>query len=248
MSDARKILAVEMATEGRRSRHREIENLLNSVVGPDFSVKVSLLPEGPKSLESGLDIALAGPGILKRVRRATEEGFSAVLLCGALDPCVDYAREATRIPVVGAGGAACLTAASLGKKIGIVAPTHYHFTYLRDVISRVGLRHDVVLRALNIEIPDLRKNLDRTLERLIEEGQEALSLGCDVIALGCTSISESGVRKMETALSVPIVHPNIAGALWAANLVRGGWSQSARAYGFISNIDDRYGDSPIETD
>lgn len=248
MADVRRILAVEMATEGRRSRHSEIENLLNSVVGPDFTVKVSLLPEGPKSLESGFDIALAGPGILKRVQSAEREGFSAVLLCGALDPCVDYAREATRIPVVGAGGAACLTAASLGKKIGIVAPTHFHFTQLRNVISRVGLRDEVILRALGIEIPNLRKDLDRTLERLIEEGKAALSLACDVIVLGCTSISESGVRQMETALGVPVVHPNIAGTLWAANLVRGGWSQSARAYGFIEDLDDRYGGSPIEFD
>ena len=248
MSDTRRILAVEMATEGRRSRHEEIANLLSSVVGGDFAVDVALLPKGPISLETGCDIALAGLGILERVKRAEDEGYSAVLLCGALDPCLDYARTVTRIPVVGAGRAACLTAAALGSRLGVMATTRYHIPFLRDVVRRAGLRDDAIIRSIEIPISRLRENLEYTLSRLIEEGGCAIGDGADVLILGCTSISESGVRKMSAALGVPVVHPNIAGALLAANLVRGSWSQSRACYGPVEDFKVRYSDVQVERD
>ena len=246
MSGTRRILAVEMATEGRRSRHEEITTLLSTVVGSDFAVDVSLLPRGPISLETGCDIALAGLGILERVKSAEDEGYSAVLLCGALDPCLDYARTVVDIPVVGAGRAACLTAAALGSRLGIMATTRFHIPFLRDVVRRAGLCGDAVIRSIEIPISRLRENLEHTLSRLIEEGSLAVKEGADVLVLGCTSISESGVRRMSGALGVPVVHPNVSGALLAANLVRGSWSQSRACYGPVENFTVRYSDERVE--
>lgn len=245
-AEKRRILAVEMATEGRRSRHDEIAGLLRSVVGSDFDVDVSLLPKGPKSLETGCDVALAGPGILERVARAEREGYSAVLICGALDPCLDYARSITRMPVIGAGRAACLVAAALGRRVGFIATVREHIPFLRNVAYSAGLRDDVVFRSIDIPIPQLRVDLDRTLARLTEEGRVALDLGADVLVLGCTSISESGVRAMSASLGAPVVHPNIAGALMASAMVRGSWSHSLCGYGLVENWEDRYGDHEVE--
>ena len=242
----KRILAIEMATEGKRSRHAEMEALLRKAAGSDFTVDVSLLPFGPKSLETGADVALAGHGILERIKTAEEDGYSAILLCGALDPCLDYARETTRIPLLGAGRAACLMAASLGRRIGILAVTRFHIPYLRDMVYRTGLRDDTLFASIEIPISRLREDINYTTNRLTEEGAKLIEQGAEVLVLGCTSISESGIKAINEKLGVPVVHPNLAGVLMLTAMLRGGWSHSMYGYGVIKNFAARYGEKQIE--
>ncbi len=238
-----RIQAIEMATEGTFKRHNAMERLLTKLAGPDFSVEVTGLEEGPKSLETGYDIALAGKGILDAVRLAEGRGFDAVLLCGALDPCLESAREAVRIPVVGAGQAACLTASSLGRRIGVLAVVKSHIAPLRDMVFRAGLNPDRVLfRSIEIPIPFLRQDVERTLSRLREEGERLLEEGADVLVTGCTSVDEEGLERLSEWLFTPVIHPNMAGTLLAATLVRGGWRHGVRAYPLIDDPAGRYGD------
>ena len=241
-----RLQAIEMATEGTWERHLAIERLLTRLIGPGISVEVTGLREGPKSLETGYDVAIAGKGILEGVRRAEAEGFDAVLLCGALDPCLESAREAVRIPVVGAGQAACLTAAALGRRTGVLAVVRSHIAPLRDMVFRAGLNPDRTLfRSIDIPIPLLRLDVGQTLSRLQEEGKRLVEDGADVLVLGCTSVNEDGLARLEESLAVPVIHPNMAGALLAASLVRAHWTHGTTTYPPAEDPTGRFGDALI---
>jgi len=48
--------------------------------GPGVELDVVCLKQGPKSIESAYDIALAGTYILEEVERAEKEGYDAVTI------------------------------------------------------------------------------------------------------------------------------------------------------------------------
>lgn len=233
-----------MATPGNPDRYAEVARFLTDVAGPGVTVDVVGLPVGPRSLQNAADRALAGRGILKRAVEAQQQGYDAVLLCGIIDPEVDAAREAVPIPVIGAGSAAFLTAAALGRRVGVLGVTTVHYPLLRDTMFRSGLDPALaIMRSIEMCIPDLRKDLDFTLSRLLEEGRQAVAAGADALVLGCTAISTEGIDRMTQELSVPVVHPNVAGVLLATSMVRGRWRHSPLAYPPAGDIESRYFDT-----
>ena len=79
----------------------EQERDFASVSRKDTELSYRMLEDGPVSIESEYDEALALPGILKQVSIAEFEGIDAVIINCASDPGIDAAREVASIPVIG---------------------------------------------------------------------------------------------------------------------------------------------------
>jgi hypothetical protein len=89
----------------------------------DFSrieLSQTRLEYGPVSIESDFDDVLASPYIVGRAIEAEQEGCDAVVIDCFGDPALHAAREAVRIPVIGAGEAAMRLAATVGHQFGVV--------------------------------------------------------------------------------------------------------------------------------
>lgn len=80
---------------------------------PGTAIDVVSLDQGTASIESEYDEALAGPGILRRVHEANDDGVDGVFISGFGDPGVHAAREIIDAPVVGGFEPAMLMAMSL---------------------------------------------------------------------------------------------------------------------------------------
>lgn len=94
--------------------------LLKEYVGADVELSM-LCPTGNNiEVDSALEAALAGPELLRLVKQAEQEEYAAVVLYCFSDPVLAAARELVKIPVVGAGQAACLLAPVLGRQAGLL--------------------------------------------------------------------------------------------------------------------------------
>ena len=71
----------------------------------------------PPSTESEVDKVFAAPEIFSEIIKAQEEGFDAVTIDCTMEPGLKAAKQASRIPVVGAGEAALSLALLLRERL-----------------------------------------------------------------------------------------------------------------------------------
>src|SRR5262245_19299507 len=93
------------------ARRREF---LRQRAAPGAEVEVASLAGGPASIESEYEAALVVPELAERVRRAQQEGWSAVIVGCFSDPGLDALRELVAMPIIGPGASAMHLAAQLG--------------------------------------------------------------------------------------------------------------------------------------
>src|SRR5690606_36850978 len=87
---------------------------------PGTEVVVSILDEGPASIESQFEEALALPDVLRQVALATAGGADAIVLDCMGDPGLGAAREITPIPVVGPAQSSMHIASMLALNFSII--------------------------------------------------------------------------------------------------------------------------------
>lgn len=204
-----------------------------STLHPGLEVKVRAIDHGPAFLESAFDQALAGRAILEEVIRAQESGLEAVGLLCVSDPFLAACREAVKIPVVGAGQAAFLMAASLGGRIGIVNINPGAQPIFQRVIRNTGLAEDIFVsgRSLDLTIAQMNDSPARTLERARKIGQEEIELdGAEVLVLGCTEMGRRTGPELAASLGVPVIDPNRALISLIAAQLSSGLSHSPLSY------------------
>ncbi len=105
------------------------------VAAPGTELSIVNLEEGPESIESEYEEALAVPGFLKRAREAQAQGCDAVISDCFGDPGVRPAREALAIPVIGPAETSMLLASALAQRFSVI-------TVLPSVVPMIeGLAH-----------------------------------------------------------------------------------------------------------
>jgi len=193
-----------------------------------FVVETVGLVDGLDVLENELDASLIGRTLVRRVVAAERDGCDAVTIDCSVDPCLEACRSVVRIPVVGMGQAALLTAALIGRKIGVVTVLPSTAAYIERNAAKYGLG-TLLKECAAIEVPcaKLREDPDRTTRALSEACMTLQSNGCDTIVLGCTGL-EPLLRTRNIA--IPVVFPSACGIELAYLLARLGISHSARAY------------------
>lgn len=206
-------------------------------VRPDLSITHTLLDSGPPSIECEFDEVLSMPDTVRKAIEAEREGVSAIIVDCMGDPGVRACREVVSIPVLGPCETSMHVAAMLGQRFTVVTtvdsakPQFVNNAWLYGVADRM-----VSVRAVNIPVLDLDKDLDILHTRMAEESAKAVvDDGADVIVFGCTGFcgAAEGIRlhlRNQLNVAIPVIDPIPTTVLLAGSLVDAGLTQSKRTY------------------
>ena len=211
------------------------KKILQSHAQKDTVVEITDLECGPRSIESAYEEYLSVPETVKKAIQAEKDGIDGVILGCFGDPGIDALREMVRIPVVGPGETSMHVASMLGNSFSIVTVLESVVPSLERLARVTGLDQRLAsVRAVNIPVLELRKNIESTTSRMMEESQRAIGEDkADVIVLGCMSMAFMEVSdKMQESLVIPVVNPALAALKVLEGLVIAGLSHSKKAYPF----------------
>jgi len=203
---------------------------------PGTEVVVSILDEGPASIESQFEEALALPDVLRQVALATAGGADAIVLDCMGDPGLGAAREITPIPVVGPAQSSMHIASMLALNFSIITIGDSVEGIFHDLTRRYGLT-DRVKSIRTVDIPVLDLAGDHDLEvALFARAEEAFDRdGAHAIVLGCTGMRGYS-QRIEAHLAasgrtrIPVIDPVAAAFSLAETLAGLGIAHSRRSY------------------
>ena len=175
-------------------------------------ISVVCLPNGTRSIESELDVALAQPETIRRVREAAAEGAQACIIACFSDPGGAGAKECVDIPVVGEGEAALYFASLLGYRYSIITTREICIPRVRNVALRSGVGERLAsVRAAGLGVLDLSGDcVPRVVEQAVRSVRED---GAQVIVLGCTGTALDMAEQVQEQVThqvgqyVPVIDP-----------------------------------------
>ncbi len=203
---------------------------------PGTEVTVSILQEGPASIESQFDEAIAVPEVLRGVLDAQESGADAVIIDCMGDPGLGAAREIARIPVFGPGQTSMHVAALMALNFSILTTGASVEGIFHDLVRRYGMT-DQVNSIRTVDVPVLELGAEELLrERLQRQAELAHDEdGAHAIILGCTGM-RGWARMLQDHLAatgrtpIPVIDP-IAATFSVAQALAGiGLAPSVRSY------------------
>lgn len=209
---------------------------LRQMEHPGLRLSVAQISEGPLTIETEVDAALAIPSSLRLISRAAAEGVDAVVIDCMGDPGMRPGRELVRIPVIGPAQASMHVAAMLGHRFSVVTIARRLRAEFENNAAVYGLAGQMAsCRSIGIPVAGLSTDLARTLGALTDEAQLAVERdGAEAIIFGCTGLfgCAGGVAQglRERGIDVPVIDPIPTAVNLAAALVRAGLSHSALTY------------------
>ncbi len=195
-----------------------------------------LLDEGPVSIESEYDEALALPGLLERVQEAQFAGVDAIIINCASDPGLDAARELSSIPVIGVAQAAFSLATVLAQKFSVIAILERDIPDLDRMFRIYGVLDRVAsVRPIHIPVLALFGDHEAAVEATTRAAMEAVQEdGAEAVTVDCTGLShvlaETRRRLQDQGVDVPLIDPIQAAVALAESLVAMGLSHSKRTW------------------
>lgn len=187
---------------------------LKQIANPDTEIVVKSLPQGPETIESEFDKALAEKRVVDVVAHellGDKEKYDAVMINCFDDPGVKALREVVRDALVLGIGETSITAAlMLGFSIAIISTGKESKAIYRRRAAELGLLDRVVYTGgINLPVLKLREDETATLKALEEEGKRAIEeYGAEVIVLGCGGMIGMA-QELSRRLRVPVVDPTI---------------------------------------
>lgn len=219
------------------------QRLLSDAASPDMEVDVRHLSvpgasPAPSYWAAGYE--LEGE-LFKRVRKAGEEGYDAVIIGCSADPGLDIARRISDIPVVAPLEANLHIASMLANRILIITPASWQdVRWLEDRARLYGLAHKIArIRPVDTGRPDvfelgkrIAEEPEKVREILLEcfgsvvsvPGQAADHIreaieeeGVQAVYFSCTLFSGM-LGPLSEEFGIPMLDP-VLGALRAAEAV-----------------------------
>lgn len=205
----------------------DVKKACLNIVRPETEIRITEIKRGPESIESEYDEVFSSPHVVKTAEELEKNGSEGIIIYCFGEPGLHAAKEKLKIPVVGIREAAISMAKILGDNIGVIstlktaAPRH-----------RRALKNEVK-KVVSVDMPVLDFTDVKTLENRIEEKvKELISVGCDVIVLGCGSMLNIDFDRMQKDYGVPIIIPLNAAISICEYLIKNNLSQSKLAYPF----------------
>lgn len=209
------IRPVKSTKQGDRRRLRALQHLTRQ----DVKLSMVSLDNGPPSIETEYDEALATPGVIQRTQEVSRRKVEAIVIDCMIDPALPAAREIVNIPVIGPGEASMALASMLSNRWSIVTVMKSLIPIFQRRAMTYGFdRRLVSVRSIEIPVLDLQSARQRMEQKLLEESRAALEEGAHAIILGCTGI-EGVARKLQQKLGVPVIDPTAASLKLAEVLV-----------------------------
>jgi len=196
-----------------------------AVAAPGTEISAVTSSMGPVSIEGFYDEAFAVPGLIQALLQAPDAD-AAIIACFD-DTGLDAARSVAPFPVVGICEAALLTAGQIAKRIAVITTLPRSIVPLEELVRRYGFAERARVTASNVAVLDLEKPGSGAAKKLDAEIARALEQGAEAIVLGC-----AGMADLAAALSqkfgVPIVDGVAAAVKQAEALVGLGLTTSRR--------------------
>ena len=171
-----------------------------AAAGTEISAVTSSM--GPVSIEGFYDEAFAVPGLIKALLDAPEAD-AGIIACFD-DTGLDAARSVAPFPMIGICEAALVTAGQLAKRIAVITTLPRSIVPLEELARRYGFADRARVTACNVAVLDLEKPGSGAKEKLDAEVSRALEQGAEAIVLGC-----AGMADLAAALSkkfdVPVI-------------------------------------------
>lgn len=184
-------------------------------------------PDGPVSIESHYDEALALPGLLDEVRKGEIGGADAYVIACFGDPGLDAARELAQGPVIGIAEAAMYTAAHLATGFSVVTTLTRSVVLIEHLLVKYGLQTRCrSVRATDIAVLELDDPRSDAYARILTQSRDALRADrSGAIILGCAGMADL-CRRLSNELGVPVIDGVAAAVVIAEGLVRLGLGSS----------------------
>ena len=182
---------------------------------------VESLEKGPEHLNYLTYEALVTPEILRRIARAQQEGYHAVVVGCFNDTAVPEGREiATQMAVVGPGEASFLLASSLGRRWCVLVSEKKCIPRMTQNAIRYGFDTKFVrFRTAGIAVHDFQADPKHTEAVLFAEARDAIdSERAEVVILGCTA-QFGFYERLQRRLAVPVLDAAIVGLKQAEHLI-----------------------------
>lgn len=189
---------------------------------PDMQVECETVANGPVSIASMTDYALAQSELVKHLQTYKKNADAVVIACFS-DPAIAAAKELVSYPCFGLGEAGMLAAMQRGMRFGIVALATASVERQRRRVAELGLSERYAgSRPVSLSVPEL-SDTNRTVEAMIDSGRELISKdGANVIIMGCAGMADYR-QELEDNLQVPVIEPGQAAIANATTAARQGW-------------------------
>lgn len=169
---------------------------------------------GPRSFQGAHDLALMDIAVLGAAVSAEEEGFDAVCVDTMSDSGVTALQSVLRIPVIGAGRAAMMTALLLGARFSILVMHRPWIPIEMKTVKAYGLEDRLTsIRSIDVKPKPYGKQggvatEDEEVEifpLLLDAARQAMEDGAEVILLGSTTMYRAAEYLAER-LPIPVLN------------------------------------------
>jgi allantoin racemase len=183
----------------------------------------------PASVEGHADAALAVPPMLAAIR-AAERGAtppSAIVIACFDDPGLLAAREVSCAPVLGIAQSAIQVAMLISARFSIITTLPRSVPVIEDLVQAYGAGQACrKVRSVDLPVLALESAPDEAFARLVAEGRKAMvEDGAEAIVLGCAGMAEMCASLSET-LGLPVIDGVVAAVKLAEALASGGFATS----------------------
>jgi allantoin racemase len=186
------------------------EKALKQVACSDTKLTIANLDDGPKSIESDLDVVLAAPHVVEKVVEAEDKGYDAVVINCFDDPGLEAAREKTSILVLGIGETSIIAALHLGYKFAVISTGEKSRASYDLKALKLGVRDRLAYASgIPVHVLELRSDEEKTRQLLLDEARRAVEqYYAEVVVLGCSGMI--GLAEwLSEKLKVPVIDPTI---------------------------------------
>ncbi len=185
----------------------------------------------PSSIESRMEELELARAVIERTIEAERRGYDAVITGCFGDPGVDAAREMVRIPVIGPGETALLTARMLASHFSILTPVAATLPIAREQVHKVGVERFVAsIRPFGASIEKIRRREPAMIDSLVALGRRCVEEdGAELLVFACASMSVLADTVKER-IGVPVIDSVKLSLRAAEMLVGSGLTHSEVAY------------------
>ncbi len=213
-----KLCYVNINTEKASQPYIDFQaKLFRKIARPDTEIDFKSVSPGLERISDGHPyfFFLNERSVIERVIEAEEEGYDAAVVGCFLDPGVSVVRGVVNIPVIGLCESTLHFACQLGRKFAIISPDIPSIiSATEDKIRIHGLQDRAIthpVRGITMSMYDVfnkglqkpevvAEDIAKNAEKCVEEGADAVIVGCNGLAPFCTASGAAKVGENEIPL------------------------------------------------
>jgi allantoin racemase len=164
--------------------------------------------KGPSGIQTQLDADRSIEPLLELAAEHQAQASAYVVACFS-DPGLHALRTIAKVPVVGIGECAMLTAMTLGQRIGVIAIADTSVSRHLRYFAGMGISSRVINeRSIGMRVADLASR-EKTRDGMIATAKRLREDGADVIVMGCAGMADLRA-DVESEVGLAVVEPTQA--------------------------------------